>query len=90
MAEVGVNRAMTKTGVDKDAQVVRVYENSGAMAHKEDAREGVREVCGAMGEDGRAVSEEGKDEEGKAMVEVEDGGAEVGNCKANVGVREES
>ncbi len=33
MEEVGVNRAMTKTRVDKDAQVVRVYENSGTMAH---------------------------------------------------------
>ncbi len=43
-----------------------------------------------MGKDGRAVTEEGKDEEGKVMAEVDDGGAEVGDYKANVGVREAS
>ncbi len=47
--EVRVNRTMTETGVDKDAQAamevevggamaeVRIYENKGTMAHKEDA-----------------------------------------------------
>ncbi len=55
MANNDDTRAVVNEGNDRAMSEVRVYENSGTMAHKEDAQAGVGKGCGAMGKDGGAV-----------------------------------